>query len=112
VRGGPAGGGYSTAPDVLKFAAALRNGLLLKPATLTEFTTGKVELAPGHRYGYGFVDTTLRGHRIVGHSGGFPGINSLDMFSNDGWAVAVMSNIDAGAIELQTMARELIATER
>ena len=113
VRGSPAGGGYSTAPDLLRFATALRNGVLLEPATLADFTTGKVELAPGHRYGYGFADTTLHGHRIVGHSGGFAGIHSnLDIFWNDSWSVAVMSNIDGGASDLQDKARELIATER
>lgn len=113
VRGGPAGGGYATAPDMLRFAAALRNAVLLKPATLAEFTTGKIELAPGARYAYGFSDTSVHGHRIVGHSGGFPGINSnLDIFWNDGWAVVVMSNIDGGAWQIQNKARELIATER
>jgi hypothetical protein len=55
----------------------------------------------------------MRGHRIVGHAGGFPGIHSnLDIFWNDGWVVAVMWNIDAGSIELQKKVRELIATER
>jgi CubicO group peptidase (beta-lactamase class C family) len=113
VRGGPAGGGYATAPDVLRFAAALRRGVLLKPATLDQFTTGKVDLGPGQRYGYGFGDATLNGHRIVGHSGGFPGISAnLDMFWNDGWVVVVMSNMDAGAMALVKKARELIATER
>ncbi len=66
----------------------------------------------GHRYGYGFADGSVRGHRVVGHSGGFAGINSnLDMFWNDGWVVAVMSNIDAGAKPVQDKARELITAE-
>jgi hypothetical protein len=40
----------------------------------------------------------LHDHRIVGHRGGFPGINSqLDMDSDLGYDVAVMSNDDAPA---------------
>jgi CubicO group peptidase (beta-lactamase class C family) len=110
VRGGPAGGGYATAPDVVRFAAALRNGTLLEPDTLTDFTTGKVDVRGGERYAYGFVDQSLRGHRIVGHSGGFAGINAnLDMFWDDGWVVVVMSNVDGGAMAVQDKARELIA---
>ena len=81
--------------------------------SLDEFTTGKVELGPGGRYGFGFGDATLNGRRVVGHSGGFPGISAnLDMFWNDGWVVVVMSNMAAGAMALVKKARELIATER
>lgn len=113
VRGSPAGGGYATAPDVLRFAAALRRGVLLRPATLDQFTTGRVDPGPGGRHDYGFGDTTLNGHRIVGHAGGLPGISAnLDMFWNDGWVVVVMSNMDAGAMVLVSKARERIATER
>ncbi|HMG21679.1 MAG TPA: serine hydrolase domain-containing protein [Kofleriaceae bacterium] len=110
VRGSPAGGGYSTVADLLRFAAALRDGTLLEPETVDEFTTGKIEVAPGNRYGFGFGDQLVRGHRIVGHGGGFPGINSnLDMFWSDGWVVAVMANIDGGARPVQDQARELLA---
>ena len=36
---------------------------------------------PGVKYGYGFMDNRGGSARIVGHSGGAPGINSnLDMY--------------------------------
>ena len=109
VRGGPAGGGFSTVQDLVRFASALQSGKLLKPATVQEFTRGKMDTPMG-KYAFGFGDAVLRGHRIVGHSGGFAGINSnLDIFWDDGWIVAVMSNVDMGAMPLQEKARELIA---
>ena len=40
----------------------------------------------------------VNGHRVVGHGGGFPGINSqLDIYSGLGYDVAVMSNYDPPA---------------
>jgi len=112
VRGGPAGGGYSTVQDLVRFANALRNDKLLKPATTREFTTGKSETPGGGHYAFGFGDDNVRGHRIVGHSGGFPGISSnLDILWNDGWMIAVMANVDMGAAPIQMKARELIIRE-
>ena len=109
VRGGPAGGGYSTVGDLLRFATALKAGTLLAPALVKEMTTGKVAAQMG-KYAFGFGEEVLRGHRIVGHSGGFPGINSnLDVFWDDGWVVAVMANVDMGAMPVVQKARELIA---
>jgi CubicO group peptidase (beta-lactamase class C family) len=110
VRGGPAGGGYSTVDDLLRFALALRGGKLLEAATTTAFTTGKMDTPRGSRYGYGFGDETIGGHRVVGHSGGFPGISSnLDIYWDDGYVVAVMSNVDMGAMPVVEKARGLIA---
>ena len=40
----------------------------------------------------------VNGHRVVGHGGGFPGINSqLDIYCGPGYDVAVMSNYDPPA---------------
>ena len=112
VRGGPAGGGYSTVPDLLRFALALRGGKLMSPATTSTFVAGKMDTSSGGKYAYGFGDRNVRGHRIVGHSGGFPGINSnLDIYWDDGYVVAVMSNVDMGAMPVAEKARELIARQ-
>ena len=53
MRGGPAGGGYSTAPDLLRFAEALTSGKLITPATYELMTTPKPDVS-SPRYGYGF----------------------------------------------------------
>jgi len=56
MKGGPAGGGYGTVSDLLRFAVALQTHQLLNPATTDLVTTGKVESdMPGMRYAYGFM---------------------------------------------------------
>jgi CubicO group peptidase (beta-lactamase class C family) len=100
VKDGPAGGGFSTVEDLLKFDIALRHHKLLNPKYTDRVLTGKVAL-PGSstlKYAYGFRDDSRNGHRIVGHEGGFPGINSqLDIYLDLGYTVAVMSNYDPPA---------------
>jgi CubicO group peptidase (beta-lactamase class C family) len=90
MRGGPAGGGYSTAPDLLRFAEALKSGKLIKPATYELMTAPKADVN-SPRYGFGFQLDPQAG--IAGHSGGFPGISSnLDIFKGTGYVAVVMSN--------------------
>lgn len=49
----------------------------------------------------GFFDEVIDGKRIVGHGGGFPGINSqLDMYLDNGYTVAIMSNYDPPAAQV------------
>ena len=109
VKGGPAGGGFSTAPDLLAFAKALLAGKLVKKETMAELWSPH----PGDHvtdYGFGFDLTAPAGQRIVGHSGGFPGINSqLDVYPDTGWVVVVMSNTDDGASIVTARTRNLIA---
>ncbi|MFN8580845.1 MAG: serine hydrolase domain-containing protein [Gemmatimonadaceae bacterium] len=95
IRGGPAGGGYSTAPDLLRFADALSSGTLVSPATYELMTTPKPDVS-SPQYGYGFQLQPQTG--IAGHSGGFPGISSnLDIFKGTGYVAVVLSNYgDAG----------------
>jgi CubicO group peptidase (beta-lactamase class C family) len=106
IRGGPAGGGYSTVGDLTRFAEALESGKLVKPESVRLLTTPKPELA-SPEYGYGFV--VEAGGRIVGHSGGFPGINSqLDIYVGDDYTMAVMSNYGGGAQPIIDKARSLL----
>jgi CubicO group peptidase (beta-lactamase class C family) len=90
IRGGPAGGGYSTAEDLVRFAESLKAGKLVSAATFELMTTPKPDVSsPG--YGYGFDVGSPDG--IVGHSGGFPGISSnLDIFKGSGYVAVVLSN--------------------
>ena len=107
VKGGPAGGGFSTAPDLIAFGRALVDGTLVTPETLELLTSPKPELSsPGYGYGFG-VRPDPRGGRIVGHGGGFPGINAnLDVFLDSGDAVAVMANMDDAASLVADRIRE------
>jgi CubicO group peptidase (beta-lactamase class C family) len=94
ARGGPAGGGYSTAQDLLRFATALLNHKLLSAKSTDLITTGKVAMGPG-KYGYGFGDLRVNGQRMFGHNGGAPGIGSdLMIFPELGYVAVVMTNYD------------------
>lgn len=112
VKGGPAGGGYSTAEDLLAFAAALREHRLLNSKYTTLATTGKVQMGPDGKYAYGFGDFTVKGHRHIGHSGGAPGISAdfrdyLDL----GYTAIVLSNYD-GAAQLPSRQIEALLTHQ
>jgi hypothetical protein len=73
-------------------------------------TTPKPDLSsPNYGFGFGIQE----GGRIVGHSGGFPGINSqLDIYVGDDYTVAVMSNYGGGAQPVVEKARTLILAGR
>ena len=107
MRGGPQGGGYSTVEDLLKFDQALRTGKLVSAESLKTLTTPKPELNSPN-YGYGFFASAAS--EVVGHSGGFTGINSdLRMYLRSGWTMAVMSNYGRGAGPVSNKMSELIA---
>jgi CubicO group peptidase (beta-lactamase class C family) len=97
-RGTPAGGGYSTIGDFLKFATALTSHQLLNAHYTQLLTTGKVR-GPRGEYAYGFEDQKLPdGVRRIGHGGGFPGMNgSLSIFPESQYVVVVLTNVDPPA---------------
>ncbi len=98
AKGGPAGGGYSTVEDLLKFDSALRANTLLDAEHFKTMTTGKINRNAQTSYAYLFEEKLVNGHRIVGHSGGAGGINShLGMYMDLGYTVAIMSNYDPPA---------------
>jgi D-alanyl-D-alanine carboxypeptidase len=99
VRGGPAGGGFSTAPDLVKFHQALFSYKLLDKAHTEIITTGKVDGGRGMKYGYGFGDINMGGKRSVGHNGGFPGVaTNLEMFPESGYTAVALMNTDPPAL--------------
>ncbi|MCX6927385.1 MAG: serine hydrolase [Verrucomicrobia bacterium] len=91
-RGTSAGGGYTTAADLMKFAGALMSNRLLKAETLAEatrpqFTTGA--------YGFGFQIGPPDEARTYGHGGGAPGMNAmLRVYPESGQSVIVLCNLD------------------
>lgn len=100
VKGGPAGGGFSTVADLLRFANALLAHTLLDAAHTDLLLAGKVPIHEGAQYAYGFHDERVHGARIVGHSGGFPGINGqLDVYLDRGYVIAVLANHDPPAAQ-------------
>lgn len=110
IRGGPQGGGFSTAEDLLRFDQALRSGKLVNAETLKTLTSPKPEVkSPGYGYGFG-VEPELG---IAGHSGGFTGISSnLDMYLGSGWTAIVLSNYSRGSAPVQSKMRQLIGSAK
>ena len=117
VKGGPAGGGYSTVEDLLKFDIALRSHILLEQRYFDMMTTAKAERDAGRGYAYLFQEEIVNGHRIIGHSGGAAGINSdLAMYMDLGYTVAIMTNTtqtfrNSGMIILRRQIKELLTRE-
>ncbi len=108
MRGGPQGGCFSTAEDLLRFDQALRQGKLIKPDMVKTLTSAKPELN-STGYGYGFIIDGAG--QIVGHGGGFTGISSnLDMYLGSGWTAVVLSNYGRAAMPIQSKMRQLIAS--
>jgi D-alanyl-D-alanine carboxypeptidase len=110
VKGTSAGGGFSTAIDLHKFSQALLSGKLLSKSSLETVTKGKVLMQfamapmpqntkpmpmPEVKYGFGFGESFKNNIRIIGHSGGAPGVEGkIDIYSDLGYTVIVLSNYD------------------
>jgi CubicO group peptidase (beta-lactamase class C family) len=67
LKGGPAGGGYSTVEDLHHFALALTQHKLLNAEYTDTVLGGKADLpfGEGEKYAYGFFDKKVDGQRIV-----------------------------------------------
>ena len=107
IKGGPAGGGFSTVRDLHRFALALLDGTLVSVTSLDMLWTDHA----GAGYGCGFSLAEGPAGRVVGHGGGFTGINSnLDILVDEGTIIAVMSNYSGGASAVTGPIRALIET--
>ncbi len=106
LKGGPAGGGFSTVTDLHRFSLALLSGKLASKPMLDRMWTDY----KGESYGYGFGVAQGPMGKVVGHGGGFPGINSqLDIYVDSGYIVAAMSNYDNGASPLAGKIGKILA---
>jgi CubicO group peptidase (beta-lactamase class C family) len=114
IRGGPAGGGFSTVEDLLRFVLALRSHKLLDQKRTEMVLSPKTNFGESttRKYGYGFILETVGGTRIAGHGGGFPGINGqLDMYLDKGYTVIALTNYDMAAHRVAEKARRLITAK-
>jgi CubicO group peptidase (beta-lactamase class C family) len=96
-RGTAAGGGYSTAGDLLRFGDALLKGRLLSARWLSEATQAQT---PSGVYGFGFQLGGSGQARHFGHAGGAEGMNgALRIYPASGEVVVALSNLDPPAAE-------------
>lgn len=105
-----AGGETTTARDLVRFAQALRSHTLLgAEATALAFTPRTAMDQPGRRYGYGFVVREVGGDRVVGHTGGAPGVDAqFEMGLDSGYTVVVLSNYEAVAAPVVDRVQRLL----
>jgi CubicO group peptidase (beta-lactamase class C family) len=105
IKGGPAGGGFSTVGDLHRFALAILGGALVSKESLSVMWKAQ----GSDHYGYGFRIDEGPGGTVVGHSGGFAGINgNLDIFVDSGYISVVLANVDNGASPLADRIRGLL----
>jgi CubicO group peptidase (beta-lactamase class C family) len=109
IRGGPAGGGFSTVDDLLRFSIALQRQELLSVEMTEILLTGRAEMGPGMDYAYLFGVGGSGAHRSYGHNGGAPGISADFAFYPElEITLVVLSNYDGEADSVSAFARELI----
>jgi len=96
----PGGGLVGTAPDMVRFALAVRDGRLLRPETVRQMWTPQ-RLANGRRthYGLGWALGEWKGEQVVGHTGGQQGVSTaLFMLPGRGLVIAVMANLEKASL--------------
>ena len=108
-RGSAAGGAMSTLADLHRFVVALNNHRLLGPEMTAVFLQGRSETPIGN-YGYGVIEQTLNGQRVLGHSGGHYGVAvELMIFPDQDTTFIVLTNGDVdGYWGVEMFAHELI----
>lgn len=101
----PGGGLLSTAEDVVRFALAVRNGVLLRSDTVERLFTRD----PG--YGsLGWDVEEREGIKVVGHTGGGEGfITDFRMVPDAGLAVAVLGNNEDSRLNADPLIKMLLA---
>lgn len=87
-----AGGAYSSAHDLARWAVALDHSLFLRAGTRKAMWAPQT-LTNGEQtsWGIGWVARTYEGRRVVGHSGG-PALSDFLKFPDDGLTVIVLQN--------------------
>ncbi|MET7337860.1 serine hydrolase domain-containing protein [Nonomuraea sp. NPDC005650] len=106
------GNGFSTAPDLVRFAAALQAGKLASRPYTELYVNGKISAKPlkedtsgsslrGETFqAYGPVAPTFNNQRIITHGGGAGGISTSWSFYLDmDWTAVILSNYDLQSIE-------------
>lgn len=116
-RGSSAGGGYSTARDILRFSRALVEGKIVPPAVLREMTRSHTEGIPEAQmdYGLGFIrERSADGVPSFGHGGIASGVNfEYRYFPRSDITLVAFSNQDNGAYDsLRKTVTKLITGER
>ncbi|HSY35779.1 MAG TPA: serine hydrolase domain-containing protein [Acidobacteriaceae bacterium] len=86
---GAAGAMYSTGADLTRWIDALENGRVLKPASLAEMNTPRLE-----DYGYGIFIEHQYGAEVIGHNGNLRGwYSQVEFYPHRNSEFVVLSNV-------------------
>ncbi len=90
-----------TAPDLLRFAEALRTAKLLSPEMTALVMSPKAASDdPEVQRAYGLQVESMNGVRIMGHPGGGPKVSAqMDIYPERGYAVVVLSSQPGGTAQ-------------
>lgn len=110
IKGGPAGGGYSTVNDLYNFSQALSQFKLLSKTMTEQLYSNKVEYNSPAWYSYGFVVSGSDNDRAIGHNGASLGVDArLDMHLDKGIVVVVLANQSDVVAPVRRKINELIS---
>ena len=109
IKGSPAGGGFSTVDDLLKFAEALRTDLLISSESKELLMSVKPGLS-SMNYGYGFwIESSRKFGRVAGHGGVAPGVSAnFRMFLDRGYTLITLSNYSEAILPVARKIRSLL----
>ncbi|ADD41948.1 serine hydrolase domain-containing protein [Stackebrandtia nassauensis] len=121
--GGGGGNGFSTAPDLVRFAEALDDGTLLGPAFREVYWSGKYPLAPRSRssetdvrqafQAYGAPAGVIGGCRMFGHGGGAAGeATHWNIYRDRDWVGVILCNYGPIGPNEYTPIPEMLERER
>jgi CubicO group peptidase (beta-lactamase class C family) len=116
---GAGDGGFATAPDLVRFAQALRDGTLLDRPYADLLTGAKFPNSrpkpgqptppPEHPEGfstYGPIATIMKGQRVIGRAGGNSGSGAnWTIYPDTDWVGVILSNYD-GDMPLQEIIQQ------
>jgi CubicO group peptidase (beta-lactamase class C family) len=92
---GAAAAMYSTGADLVKWLDALENGRVLKPASLAEMNTPRLE-----DYGCGMLIERQYGVEVIGHNGNIEGSHALvEFYPHSNAEFVVLTNVSIADVE-------------
>jgi CubicO group peptidase (beta-lactamase class C family) len=118
--GSPAGGAHACAPDLVRFADALRGNRLLS-TPFTDLLHGAKTPRGRRTTPLGVEETSFAtyapmailsgGQWLYWHNGGAPGVSTeLAWYPTSDWTTVILSNYDQATMSLNALSRKLITT--
>ncbi|MGA5303745.1 serine hydrolase domain-containing protein [Nucisporomicrobium flavum] len=105
----PGDGGFATAPDLARFAYALRDGTLLDRPWADVLTGAKLPHGPASFGAYGVALDIVGGQWAFQRAGGNPGVGAnWSIYPDTGWVGVILSNCDGAPLQ-EMIARETAA---